>query len=214
MKGFRALTQVFTKAILAGMLIGIACIANVSVGGGILGATLFCVGLLVIVHSKLFLYTGIIGKVVYDPSNDAKFSWKILVKLLVTLFGNVVGTFLMTLVLRFSRINVLLPNVEAIASAKLSDTWISILILSVFCGVLVYFAVYRFESGNITDLFVLLFCVTVFVIIGFEHSIASSFYLFISLSWKSIWYLIIMVIGNSIGSCLVAWVVKEKNNRK
>lgn len=218
MKFFRIITQDFTKAVLAGALIGIACIANISVGGGILGAVLFCVGLLVIVHSKLFLYTGMIGKVVYDPKakeSDKKPSLK---KLLITLLGNGVGTFLMTLVLKSSRLNVLLPKAEEIASAKLSDTWVSIFILSVFCGVLVYFAVYKFERKNVTDLFVLLFCVTVFVIIGFEHSIASSFYLFISLSWKSFGYFLIMVLGNSLGSMLVAWVVKErkikgKNNR-
>lgn len=210
MKTFRTLIKDFSKAVLAGLLIGIACIANISVGGGIVGAICFCIGLLVIVHSKLFLYTGMIGKVVYDPKNDKK---PAITKLAVTLLGNFVGTFLMKLVLKFSRLNVLLPKAETVAATKLSDTCFSIFLLSILCGVLVYFAVYRFESGNITDLFVLLFCVTVFVIIGFEHSIASSFYLFISLSWKSIWYLIIMVIGNSIGSMLVAAVIKERNNR-
>lgn len=213
MKDFRALIKDFSKAVLAGVLIGIACIANISVGGGVVGAICFCVGLLVIVHSKLFLYTGMIGKIVYDPNSDTKFSRKVLVKLVLSLFGNVVGTFLMTLVLRFSRINILLPKAEEIASAKLSDTQFSIFLLSILCGVLVYFAVYKFERKNVTDLFVLLFCVSVFVIIGFEHSIASSFYLLISLSWESIWYIIIMVMGNSIGSCLVAAVVKEKNRK-
>lgn len=215
MKTFRTLIKDFSKAVLAGVLIGIACIANLSVGGGIVGAICFCVGLLVIVHSKLFLYTGMIGKVVYDPNSNTKPSLlEVTVKLVVTLLGNVFGTFLMTLILRFSRINVLLLTAEEIASAKLSDTRFSIFLLSIFCGLLVYFAVYKFESRNVTDLFVLLFCVTVFVIIGFEHSIASSFYLLLSLSWKSFWYFLIMVLGNSIGSCLVAFIVKEKNNRK
>lgn len=212
MKGFRALTQVFTKAILAGILIGIACIANLSVGGGVIGAICFCVGLLVIVHSKLLLYTGMIGKVVYDPKSTQK---PPIYKLVITLIGNVVGTFLMTLVLKFSRLNVLLPKAETIASAKLDDTWFSIFLLSIFCGVLVYFAVYQFEKGNVTDLFTLLFCVTVFVIIGFEHSIASSFYLILlPLSLKSFGYFSLMVVGNSLGSWLVALVVKESKSRE
>lgn len=206
MKTFRTLIKDFSKAVCAGALIGIACIANLSVGGGIAGAICFCVGLLVIVHSKLLLYTGLIGKLVYDPANNKPNG----TKLVITLIGNVVGTFLMTLVLKFSRLNVLLPKAQTIASTKLDDTWFSIFLLSIFCGVLVYFAVYKFERKNVTDLFVLLFCVSVFVIIGFEHSIASSFYLWLSLSWKSIWYFIIMVLGNSIGSMLVAWIIKEK----
>lgn len=207
MKTFRTLIKDFSKAVCAGALIGIACIANLSVGGGIRGAICFCVGLLVIVYSKLFLYTGMIGKLIYAPVGNKPD----IEKLFITLLGNVIGTGLMVLALKFSRLNDLLPKAETIASAKLADTWFSIFLLSIFCGVLVYFATYKFKRGNITDLFVLLFCVTVFVVIGFEHSIASSFYLFLSLSWKSLLYFLIMVLGNSIGSCLVAWVVKEKN---
>jgi len=198
--------QDFSKAVLAGILIGIACISNISIGGGIKGAICFCVGLLVIVHSKLFLYTGLIGKVVYGlDSSKPGFT-----KLAITLIGNLVGTFMMSLVLKFSRLNALSPEFQEIALSKLSDTCFSIFLLSILCGILVYFAVYKFERGNITDLFVLLFCISVFVIIGFEHSIASSFYLFFSLSWKSILYFLIMVVGNSIVSIIVAEIVKNR----
>lgn len=91
MKTFRTLIKDFSKAVCAGTLIGIACIANLSVGGGVIGAIFFCVGLLIIVYSKLFLYTGMIGKVVYDPNANNKPSFT---KLVITLIGNVVGTFL------------------------------------------------------------------------------------------------------------------------
>lgn len=202
--------QTFIKAIWAGMLIGIACIANLSVGGGIIGAICFCIGLLAIVHSKLSLYTGMIGKTVYNPFGGEKMTT---IKLGVALLGNIIGTFLMSLVLRFTRLNYLIGKAEGIAISKLNDSWNSILLLATLCGVLVYLAVYKFQRGNITDLAVLLFCVAVFVVIGFEHSIASSFYLFFALNWKAFLYFLIMVLGNSLGSCLIAGAIKERKTQ-
>ena len=204
----RSTFQTFIKAIWAGILIGIACIANLSVGGGVIGAISFCIGLLAIVHSKLSLYTGMIGKTVYNPLGGEKMT---ALKLVVALVGNIVGTFLMSLVLRFTRLNYLVGKAEEIAISKLNDSYISILLLATLCGVLVYLAVYKFQGGNITDLAVLLFCVAVFVIIGFEHSIASSFYFFFSLNWKAFLYFLLMVLGNSLGSCVIAGAIKQNS---
>lgn len=210
MSKLRNAFQTFIKAIWAGILIGIACIANLSVGGGVIGAIGFCIGLLVVIHSKLSLYTGMIGKTVYNPLGGEKMT---ALKLGVALVGNIVGTFLMSLVMRYTRLNYLIEKAEGIAISKLNDSWISILLLATLCGVLVYLAVYKFQGGNITDLAVLLFCVAVFVVIGFEHSIASSFYLFFALNWKAFLYFLIMVLGNSLGSCLIARAIKERKTQ-
>lgn len=53
--------KMFYLSILAGFLICLGGIINLSVGGGILGATLFSIGLLTILYFKLNLFTGKAG---------------------------------------------------------------------------------------------------------------------------------------------------------
>lgn len=47
------------KFYLAGLVIGIGCIANLAVGRGVLGAFLFSIGLLLILTKEYKLYTGL-----------------------------------------------------------------------------------------------------------------------------------------------------------
>lgn len=50
-------------SVMAGVLIGMACLANL-LYGGVLGAFLFAFGLSIIIYFKFHLYTGAIGNVV------------------------------------------------------------------------------------------------------------------------------------------------------
>ena len=69
-------------AILAGLMIGIGDIALLSVDNRYMGALLFSVALLSIIHLKLPLYTGRIGKVILHGNY---------IECLKILFFNVVG---------------------------------------------------------------------------------------------------------------------------
>ena len=53
---------------------------------------------------------------------------------------------------------------------------------------------------------ILMFCVSVFILCGFEHCIANMFYLSMAGMWsaKSVGYLLIMTLGNSLGAVLAA----------
>lgn len=91
---------------------------------------------------------------------------------------------------------------------KLSDNLISILLLSCFCGILMYIAVnnYKKHSTSIGKYMGIFICVMVFILCGFEHSVANMFYFSIArmLSWDTLLYLLIMVIGNSIGAIIIS----------
>lgn len=107
-----------------------------------------------------------------------------------------------------TRIRDLGRTAEVLCKTKLADTPHSILILAVFCGILMYVAVDGFrEKGNPLILF---FCVTVFILCGFEHCIANMFYFSLAGAWslRAVIYLLLMTLGNSVGGILLPLVKK------
>ena len=90
-----------------------------------------------------------------------------------------------------------------ICETKLGDDPFSILILAVFCGILMYVAVDGFKSKE--NPLILIFCVSVFILCGFEHCIANMFYFSLAGVWsaKTFGYLLVMTLGNSLGGMLI-----------
>jgi formate/nitrite transporter FocA (FNT family) len=89
-----------------------------------------------------------------------------------------------------------------ICAAKLEQPFFSILVRAILCGVLMYMAVSIYkEKNHIAGIF---FCVPVFILAGFEHSIANMFYFGAAnmLNLQSIVYLCIVIVGNAIGGML------------
>ena len=195
--------NIFCKAVLAGIAIAIGGIIYLSVENKIIGALLFTVGLYAIVLNGLFLYTGKVGYLVVE--NDKK---EYLLILLTTWLGNLVGTAIGAFAFLNTRNALAAQNVDIICDAKLDDTPLSIFILAVFCGFLMYIAVDGFkEKGNPIILFM---GVSVFILCGFEHCIANMFYFSLAGAWsgKAFLYLLIMTIGNSVGGILIPFVKK------
>lgn len=195
--------NIFCKAVLAGIAIAIGGIIYLSVENKIIGALLFTVGLYAIVLNGLFLYTGKVGYLVVEK--DKK---EYLLILLTTWLGNLVGTAIGAFAFLNTRNVLVAQNVDIICEAKLDDTPLSIFILAVFCGFLMYIAVDGFkEKGNPIILFM---GVSVFILCGFEHCIANMFYFSLAGAWsgKAFLYLLIMTIGNSVGGILIPFVKK------
>jgi formate/nitrite transporter FocA (FNT family) len=94
-----------------------------------------------------------------------------------------------------------------ITNIKLNDSWYSILILSFFCGILIYLGVdvYRHSQNNVSKVLAIILCVYTFIASGYEHCIANMFYISFSklLSLHSVIYILIMVLGNSLGGLLI-----------
>lgn len=195
--------RIFLKAAAAGITIGIGGAVYLTLENRVIGAVLFGVGLYTIVLNGLFLYTGKVGYLI-----SAKDKKAYILQLIFTWLGNFAGTALAAAAISATRIRNLRRTAEVICKTKLADTPHSILILAVFCGILMYVAVDGFrEKGNPLILF---FCVTVFILCGFEHCIANMFYFSLAGagSLRAVIYLLLMTLGNSVGGILLPLVKK------
>lgn len=195
--------RIFLKAAAAGITIGIGGAVYLTLENRVIGAVLFGVGLYTIVLNGLFLYTGKVGYLI-----SAKDKKAYILQLIFTWLGNFAGTALAAAAISATRIRNLRRTTEVICKTKLADTPHSILILAVFCGILMYVAVDGFrEKGNPLILF---FCVTVFILCGFEHCIANMFYFSLAGAWslRAVIYLLLMTLGNSVGGILLPLVKK------
>lgn len=195
--------RIFLKAAAAGITIGIGGAVYLTLENKVIGAVLFGVGLYTIVLNGLFLYTGKVGYLI-----SAKDKKAYILQLIFTWLGNLAGTALAAAAISATRIRNLGRTAEVICKTKLADTPHSILILAVFCGILMYVAVDGFrEKGNPLILF---FCVTVFILCGFEHCIANMFYFSLAGAWslRAVIYLLLMTLGNSVGGILLPLVKK------
>lgn len=174
-------------------MIGLAGVVNLSVDNKFIGAFLFSFGLITILAQGLFLYTGKIGII------NLSCEW---VLLPVIILGNFIGTNIIAWGVRFTRFgDVLNQNAQVIVQNKLADSWFSILLLSIGCGIMMYLAVKGWLENSDSWLIVIL-PVMIFILSGFEHSIANMFYFAMAgeYSLKAVGYIFIMLIGNAVGS--------------
>lgn len=189
------------KSIFAGIMIGIAGTVYLRVDNNIVGALLFSIGLLVICMYGMNLYTGKIGYILINKLNY-------IYELLITILGNFIGTFLVARLVLLTRFKSVSDKAVDLVNLKLSDNLLSIFILSVLCGILMYIAVNNYKKINneIGKYSCIFMCVMVFILSGFEHSIANMYYISVAnlLSFKSLLYILIMILGNSVGSILIA----------
>ena len=189
------------KGIFAGLMIGIGGTIYLSLDNKMVGSFLFSIGLLMICMYNMNLYTGKIGYIVVNKKSY-------LIELLLTLIGNFIGTYILAFCMLSSRFSSISDKAKVICEMKLNDNLISLLILSCLCGILMYIAVnnYKKHSTSIGKYMGIFMCVMVFILSGFEHSVANMFYFSVAsmLSWNSLLYLFVMVMGNSIGAILIS----------
>ncbi len=178
----------FLKSVYAGFMIGIGGIVYLSVENKVVGSLLFSFGLMTIVIQGFYLYTGRIGFVE---------SFKELPDMAIVIIGNYAGTFLAALLPNLAQLQI---DSTELVHKKLDNDILHIFLLSVLCGVLMYLAIDNYKkSGNLV--FVIA-PVMIFILSGFEHSVANMFYFHLAgiHSLKSYSYLLVMVIGNGLGA--------------
>ena len=183
------------------MMIGIGGTIYLSLDNKIVGSILFAIGLFVIVAYSFNLYTGKIGYLINN------FNKKYISELIITLIGNFIGTFFVGFILKYTRIYTMISEkAKMLAEIKLNDTLISILILSFFCGILMYLAVNTYKEVKDIGKYLAVFLgVIVFILCGFEHCITNMYYFSVSSTWSlnTLLYLLVMILGNSLGGILI-----------
>lgn len=182
-------------------MIAIGGTVFLSIENKVIGASLFSIGLFGVLIYNLNLYTGKIGYLITN------FNLKYIKELIITLIGNFIGACSVGFILRYTRIyDKICEKSLILANAKLNDNILSIFILSVFCGLLMYYAVNGFKKQTDFGKYLVVYLgVAVFILCGFEHCIANMYYFSVADIWslKTLGYTSIMVLGNSLGSFII-----------
>lgn len=188
-------------AVIAGMCIALGGTAFLSLESKVLGAVFFTIGLFAICTFGFNLFT---GKVCYAIGAGKEY----ILMLCVIWIGNLLGTILVAFFEHLTRIG---PSITekalALANTKLADNAGSLFFLAFFCNICIYIAVDGFknnphELGKYLSLF---FGVTVFILCGFEHSVADMYYFSAARAWgfKTLIYVIVITLGNSAGGLCI-----------
>ncbi len=193
---------------LAGAMISIGCAVYLACENKYVGAVMFSVALLTICYKGYNLYTGRIGFMVNAHAKED------ISGLLLGLLGNTIAMLAFGSALGYA-IPKLVATAVTIVAAKLEQTFLSALIRAIFCGILMYIAVSLYREKN--TVVGIVFCIPVFILSGFEHSIADMGYFAVAgeYSLKGFGYIWTIILGNSLGAMLfpaLKLIVKEKKN--
>lgn len=192
----KKLYNTFALAVMSGIMIGFGGVVFLMCENRVVGSLLFSFGLLTIVCQGFALYTGRVGYF-------RQYGWA---QMAATLVGNFVGTFIMAKLFALTRLPIG-EAVQGIVAAKLADSTLSVFVLAVGCGAMMYLAVDNYRKSK-SWLFVIM-PIVIFILSGFEHSIANMFYLSLAgeWGWEAIRITIIAILGNALGS----WMVNATN---
>jgi len=188
--------KTFAESICAGILIAVGGSVFLACENRVVGAVLFSVALLCICYKGYYLYTGKVGYLVESHRTSD------IAALLIGLFGNLITACLLGFVVRYA-----IPGIgkaaESLCPAKLDQSFLQTLLRAMFCGVLMYLAVSIFRDKKTP--IAILFGIPVFILSGFEHSIADMFYFGASgtVNGRVVFFVFTAVLGNSIGAVIL-----------
>lgn len=207
--------------ILSGFTLGVGGMVSFSSDNRYVGAFLFSLGLFTIVQFRYGLFTGKVGYIVNrEPAY--------ILEVLVTLIANGIGTLFAALLLRQTRFftspvtgmeQTIEERVSAAVDGKIHDDPLSIFVLALFCGMLMFTAVEinrqcRAKGNFVGALFGVVFPVVVFIICGFNHCVADMFYYFFCGCPDvpaAVLYFTLAILGNAAGGMLIPALKKLSN---
>lgn len=197
---------IFRKSVAAGIMIAIGSTIYLLSANKVVGALLFSIGLFLICSFEMCLFTGKIGYIFTNKNKpNCAVIWA----------GNFIGSIAASVAVRIAN-----PSIHKIAAEvaakKASQSILSIIILSFFCGILMYLAVDNFvkRQHTISGIVGIVLCVSVFILCGFEHSIADMNYFALGVASlnEAVKYLILLVVisvCNGLGSLAIRQLVKN-----
>ena len=100
---------------------------------------------------------------------------------------------------------------QALVDTKSADSLLSLFVLGIYCGMLMYLTVALFRRGKSSGVYLtgyigIFLCIALFIQCGFEHSIADMFYYCVtnSMGIGRSWLVLLMVsLGNAAGAMLI-----------
>ncbi len=198
-------SSLIKKSFLSGILISICGFIYVIIENKYLGSFLFSLGLYYILVFDLNLYTGKIGYML-DKKNYLECFLIFVFNILGCIFMGLLLNNILSIELKYDLNNFVLKKLD-------TNLFISF-IKGFLCGFMIYIAVsaYKKNISEISKLFIVVVAIMIFILSGFEHSIALMFYLALNLSFnlKSLILLLVVAISNGIGSIFFHYILKER----
>lgn len=192
--------DIFLRSFLTGLAIGIGGVAFLSCESRYVGSFLFGTGLFVILSFGFNLFTGKVG---YAVENKPSY----IIDLIIIWLGNLAGTAAMGGMILCTRINGISEKAAAICETKFADTYLSVFILAIFCGMLMFIAAdgYKKITNPVGQMLAIFLPVMAFILSGYEHCIANMFYFTVAKVWSlnTLGYLMVMTMGNAVGGMLI-----------
>ena len=148
------------RSIIAGVLIGIGAYAYASIANKVLGAFIFSIGLISVFALQAHLFTGKIGGL--NKKNGKDLFWM--------LIGNLVGISLVVLIAAPKE--TIREACLVITTAKLEKDLHIAFLDALMCGVIIQLAVELKSKDPVSTII----CIMCFILCGFEHCIANTFY--------------------------------------
>ncbi len=212
-------------SIMAGFLIALAGYASTVVSFSVnnfslskcLSALIFPMGLILVILLKTELFTG--NSLLVIPLVNKKINIKsLLINWLLVYIGNFIGSIILSLLIykSGSLTNEALINAFInIANKKISYNFMNLIILGTLCNMLVCTAVFLgvTHKNTLEKIFVIFIPIFLFVLLGFEHSVANMFYLSIGALLGKINFINLLIhnllpvtLGNIIGGILIGLI--------
>lgn len=200
-------------SLLAGMAISIGATIYLVLAGTskIVGASLFAVGIMMVMEFKFLLFTG------YVPTQRETQTCKdYFINSGIVFLGNTVGALITALLLRLTRLtDAILPVCESVCATKLNDNLLSVFILAIFCGIIIA-AIVKADNYKKQVLYVVMM-IAVFILASFEHVVANAFYLsftFDIFTLDGILFMLVNMLGNFVGGYAFSYVGKIAVNKQ
>ena len=194
------IVNILVRAFLTGIAIGIGGAVFLSCESKVVGAFLFGTGLFTILTFGFYLYTGKVG---YIVENKPKYIGEVALIWL----GNLIGTFVFARLILLTRVAGIAAKAAAMCEVKMNDSLVSLFVLAIFCGMLMFIAAdgYKKISHETGKCLAIFLPVMAFILSGFEHCVANMFYFSLADAWtvKSFGYLLVMTLGNAVGGMLI-----------
>ena len=189
----KKILEIILKSIGATVMIGIGCLIYINQPNP-MGAFFFSIGLLGIFYFNLNLFTGKIGFV--RTKKDIVYA-------LLIFAANILAAVLFFII----------PQVTFDFAAKLTNPWYLTLFKGFICGILIYLCVDQYRGGRP---WITLIGVPAFILSGSEHCIADMIYLVLtrSFTFEAFSFIILVAIGNSLGSLSFSWLQQINKKEK
>ena len=212
-------------SIMAGFLIALAGYASTMVSFNVnnislskcLSALIFPMGLILVILLKTELFTG--NSLLVIPLVNKKINIKsLLINWLLVYLGNFIGSVLLSLLIYKSGSltnETLINTFINISNKKISYNFINLIILGTLCNMLVCTAVFLgvTHKNTLEKIFVIFIPIFLFVLLGFEHSVANMFYLSIGALLGKLNFINLIInnllpvtLGNIIGGILIGLI--------